>query len=104
MKAPTTEMLAANGSTAWHTCLGTLVQFQLSATFGGGAVALEIKDAAGNAIPLTDDSGTAISITVATARNLEVPSGSEVRATLSGATAPSLLVSIKEISDGRSQY
>lgn len=103
-KPPTTQTLTASGSTDWHEAQGTIVHVQLSGTFGGGSVALEISDTAGNPIPLTDDAGDPIAITVATARNVEVPAQSKIRVTLSGATSPSLLASIKELSDGRIQH
>ena len=102
-KSPTTTTLAADGSTPAHKVQGTLVQLQLSGTFGGGSVAAEILAADGSTwIPLADDSNTAIALTVAQAKNIEVPPDTEVRATLSGATSPDLLISIKEISDARS--
>ena len=101
MKSPTTQTLTANGSTAWHVAEGTIVQMRVSKTFGGGSVAIEIKDTEGAAIPLTDGAGSVIAITAAQAQNIELPAGTSVRGTLSGATSPELLVSIHELSDMR---
>jgi penicillin V acylase-like amidase (Ntn superfamily) len=101
MKSPTTTTLTADGATPWHTVQGTLVQLQVSGNFGSGSVAIQIKSTAGTAIPLADDANQAIALTIAQAKNIEVPAGTEVRASLSGSTSPALIVSIAEVSDLR---
>lgn len=100
MKGPTNNLLTT-GSGDWHVCQGTVVQVQLSGTFDGASVAIEIKDVDGNEIPLAE-SNTAVALTIPQARNVELPAGSEIRVTLSGeGLSTSIRAVIKEIYDAR---
>lgn len=101
MQAPLTQTLSASGSTGWFRVQGTLANVMLSGSFGGGAVAVECKSSDGTAIPMCNPANTPVSLTVAQSINLEVRAETEIRLTLSGATAPTLLCSIGDILDGR---
>ena len=103
MQAPLNQTLSADGSTEWFKAGSNLIQITLDATdgngFGSGTIKLYKKSAQGNAVPLTDDSNTDVSLTVAQVRNIEVVQGSEWRATLSGSSSPTLYVTIEDIAD-----
>ena len=104
-KAPLNEVLTTGTSTGWYVVQGTIVQFMIYGTMDGGAIAVELKDPDGNAVPLADDANTPISLTVIQAKNIEVPAGSEVRGTASGTGGSSAIgIKIQEVSDGRTQY
>ena len=105
------ENLTADGSTTGITWTnpnngvvptGTLYIF--GSSFGGGTVTGEVSPDGGTTwIPLKDDTGTAISTTTNAHFNFSLASGSNnpiageqirVRATLAGATSPSLTIVI----------
>lgn len=85
------ETLSANGSTAEATLVG-LVFLSLSGAFGGGTVAIERKG--------TDDTWRAIataSYTSSVDKILKFPATgvNKLRATLSGATTPTIRVAFQ---------
>ena len=87
------ETLSADGSTAGVRLQSvTVVQFEADGTFGGGTLTPELQSgestwAAINSETLTSDGFI----------NAEIPRGSVVRLTLSGATSPSIVTRVKKI-------
>ena len=102
MQAPLRQVLSASGSTEWFRVNSGLCQVRLDATagngFGSGNVKLEIKSAAGNALPMVKDNAV-MTYTISQAVNIEIPQGTEIRATLASATSPTLDVQILEIAN-----
>ena len=104
-QAPLNKVLTSNASTDWYTVQGTVVQFMVYGTMGGGAIAVELKAPDGTAVPLADDSNTPVSLTIVQVKNIEVPAATEIRATASGTGGSSAIgIKIAELSDGRTQY
>jgi len=102
MKSPLNTTLSANGSTDWYKCESGLLQLTLDATdgngFGSGNIVLQKKSAQGNPITMAA-SNTAVTYTISQSVNVEVPQGSEWRATLASSTSPTLYVTLEEIAD-----
>lgn len=84
--------LTADGSSGAVRCAGTLYQIEAEGTFGSGTVTPQKKSYSGTWIPLGD-----AMLSANGAINIQVPSGAEIRATLSGATTPSVKIHITRI-------
>ena len=69
---------------------------RIAGTYGGGTVTIEIKGQDDSDLPITDRDGIAINtFTVPLALcTFSIPAGLQVRARLTGATAPNLFVSL----------
>lgn len=91
MTTPST--LSANGRSSSEVCTSTLYQIICDGTFGGGTITPQIKTASGNWITY----GTA-TLTASGAIVVNVRYGNEIAVNLSGATTPSIVVSIHAIS------
>lgn len=59
-------------------------------TWGGGTLALQASADGTNFVPVTNDSGTAITMTADACIGLDLPTGMPFRLSLTGATTPSL--------------
>jgi hypothetical protein len=86
------DTLAADGSTDYIRCTGTVYQIEAEGTWGGGTLTPKKKSFDGTAITLGDTTLTADG-----AINVEVPYGAEICTTLSGSTSPSLKVHVIKI-------
>ena len=64
-------------------------------SFGGGTVTIEILDTDGTYRALIDSAGAAISYTAAFSDVIDIPVDTTIRATLSGATTPNLLLLLR---------
>jgi len=84
--------ITADGASGAVRCDGTVYQIEAEGTFGSGTVTPQKKSYDGTWIAL----GTT-SLTADGAINVEVPSGANIRANLSGATSPSIKVHITKI-------
>ena len=85
-------LLSADGSSGSVRCTGTVYQIEGEGTWGGGTLTPQKKSYDGTWITLGSTTLTADG-----AINVEVPSGAEIRATLSGSSSPSLKVHISLI-------
>lgn len=86
------DTLTADGQTDWVRASGTVYQIEAEGTWGGGTITPQKKSYDGTGITLGDTTLTADG-----AINVEVPYGSELRASLSGATNPNLKIHITKI-------
>lgn len=81
------ETLTDNGNSEWQSSNSGIAIVIVSGTFGGGTAQIQIEDEGGNAVAVSNGSGTS-------AFTRQVHCGSfRVRVNLTGATSPSLNVS-----------
>ena len=87
-----TETLAADGQTAWQTFVGPVVLKMTGTSFGGGTAKLQERNTEAATVDVANGSFTA-----ATHQVCDYPPGSinELRVDLSGATTPSLPITIQ---------
>ena len=85
------ETLAADGASRPQRSNSGRMVIIVSGTFGGGTAAIQIEDEGGNWVNVTDGSGTALFTKLVNCGDFRL------RVNLSGATGPSLNVSMKEL-------
>tara|TARA_B100000902_G_scaffold397076_1_gene459777 strand:- start:755 stop:1036 length:282 start_codon:yes stop_codon:yes gene_type:complete len=81
--------ITANGTTDFQTVVHGPIHVSLTGTFGSGSVALEQRDAKGNAVAIYSG-GSAITATANNDLYLSLYQGDTVRLNLTGASSPDI--------------